>query len=358
MKNKINQLYILIFIVLISCDDPAMVNTSYVDNHVIFTSRRWWNYDIFITDENGQKITHLTKNRWLDFNPIITSDGSNVAFISDRDGNREIYTFELRWVDGHNQWQTHNLKNITNSPEHDWFPVFSPLDDKIVYGVYFPENDNYDIFQMDIDGSNKINLTNTPYYEKYPQFSPDGTFIIYQGWIRGKKEIFFTNLLDKNIVNLTNNSGYNDILSNKNSFSPDGRYIVFTSERDGNKEIYIMESDGSDQRRLTFNESDDYDPIFSSSGDIIIFTSERDNNKEIYTMSNDGTNILNISNNISDDWDAHIFKESDKIVFQSLREDVSNWEIYTMELNGANQKNISNNERTDYSFSLMNYSFK
>ena len=75
-------------------------------------------------------------------------------------------------------------------------------------------------------------------------------------------------------------------------------------------------------------------------------------------MSNDGTNILNISNNISDDWDAHIFKESDKIVFQSLREDVSNWEIYTMELNGANQKNISNNERTDYSFSLMNYSFK
>ena len=211
---------------------------------------------------------------------------------------------------------------------------------------------------MDIDGSNKINLTNTPYYEKYPQFSPDGTFIIYQDGLEGKKEIFFTNLLDKNIVNLTNNSGYNDILSNKNSFSPDGRYIVLPLKVDGNKEIYIMESDGSDQRRLTFNESDDYDPIFSSSGDIIIFTSERDNNKEIYTMSNDGTNILNISNNISDDWDAHIFKESDKIVFQSLREDVSNWRFIQWNLMGLIKKIYQIMKEPDYSFSLMNYSFK
>ena len=36
MKKNINQLYILILAFLISCDDPAVVNTSYVDNHIIF----------------------------------------------------------------------------------------------------------------------------------------------------------------------------------------------------------------------------------------------------------------------------------------------------------------------------------
>ena len=57
--------------------------------------------------------------------------------------------------------------------------------------TYFPENDNYDIFIMNDDGTNKENLTNSLGYEKYPQFSPDGSFIIYQGWQKGKKEIFF-----------------------------------------------------------------------------------------------------------------------------------------------------------------------
>jgi TolB protein len=33
--------------------------------------------------------------------------------------------------------------------------------------------------------------------------------------------------------------------------SPDGEAIVFLTERDGNPELYLMDADGSDQRRLT-----------------------------------------------------------------------------------------------------------
>ena len=35
------------------------------------------------------------------------------------------------------------------------------------------------------------------------------------------------------------------------SWSPDGQYIAFQSSRDGNYEIYVMDSDGSNPRRLT-----------------------------------------------------------------------------------------------------------
>ena len=51
----------------ISCEKSAGYEEPYIDPHIIFTSRRWWNYDIYITDIYGVYMTHLTKNKWLDF---------------------------------------------------------------------------------------------------------------------------------------------------------------------------------------------------------------------------------------------------------------------------------------------------
>jgi TolB protein len=35
------------------------------------------------------------------------------------------------------------------------------------------------------------------------------------------------------------------------AWSPDGRKITFVSDRDGTYEVYVMNADGSGQRRLT-----------------------------------------------------------------------------------------------------------
>lgn len=44
------------------------------------------------------------------------------------------------------------------------------------------------------------------------------------------------------------------------AWSPDGRSIAFVSTRNGNPEIYIMDADGQNQRRLTFNSTGDWRP--------------------------------------------------------------------------------------------------
>jgi len=304
---NIKLIIFLLFALLIGCEKNNKPEEQYIDPHIIFSSRRWWNYDIYIADIYAASMTHITKNKYIDFNPTISPDSKKLAFISDRDGNREIYVADLEWLDGYTRWSAKNLLNITKSPENDWTPSFSPIENKIVFSTYFPGNDNYDIFTMNFDGTNRENLTNTDSYEKFPQFSPDGSFIIYQGWHKGNMEIYFTSLLDMNRINLTRNSLSNDIISHGNSFSPDGQTIVFTSERDGNKEIYRIDIESK--------------------------------------------NLKNLSNNSGNDWNARFYPDNNKIIFQSTRD--GNWEIYAMSLNGSNQKNITNHPSTDYSFVVM-----
>ena len=77
--------------------------------------------------------------------------------------------------------------------------------------------------------------------------------------------------------------------------------IAFASERDGNLEIYIMDPDGSNQVRLTNNDSADAVPRWSPDGSKIAFQSDRGGNYEIYVMDPDGSNQVRLTDNDSND---------------------------------------------------------
>ena len=123
--------------------------------------------------------------------------------------------------------------------------------------VFVSDRDgNWEIYVMNADGSGRTNLTNNPAADYDSTWSPDGTKIAFISDRDGNWEIYVMNADGSGQTRLTNNPA-ND---HGPTWSPDGAMIAFVSDRDGNKEIYIMNADGSGQMRLTNNASIDMYP--------------------------------------------------------------------------------------------------
>ena len=71
-------------------------------------------------------------------------------------------------------------------------------------------------------------------------------------------------------------------------WSPDGRRIAFLSRRDGNKALYVMNADGSGQRRLTRDASNSATPAWSPDGRKLAFESVRNGTTGVYVVNADG----------------------------------------------------------------------
>ena len=73
--------------------------------------------DIFILDLDDSSLTNTGRNPAGDGDPTWSPDGTQIAFVSDRDGNLEIYVMN---ADGS------NIRRITNDPADDIQPDWQP----------------------------------------------------------------------------------------------------------------------------------------------------------------------------------------------------------------------------------------
>ena len=158
----------------------------------------------------------------------------------------------------------------------------------------------------------------------------------------GNRELFLMNADGSNQTRLTNNNSDEF----HPSLSPDGSTIAFVSNRDGNTEIYIMNLDDSTQTRLTNNFSEDWLPLWSPDGSKFLFCSNRDGNWEIYVMNSDGSNQTRYTNHPANDWLHSWSPDGSKIAFLSRRD--GNDEIYIMNADGSEKTNITNYPAHDF----------
>ncbi len=194
-----------------------------VINSIVFSSERGNGDQIYAIADNttaGYEVQITTRPDSIAFEPTFSPDGKWIVFEThklDEENNGVITKYKPDGSSGY--------INLTTLGEDNKQPNWSPAGDKILYQK--EENGQWDIWLMNIDGSNKTRITNFAGSKTDAVFSHNGEFIIFS---TENNEVELANIYKVaisggNPVRLTNYSGYDGAPS----ISPDGTKIIFES---------------------------------------------------------------------------------------------------------------------------------
>jgi len=313
MKNieKIGMVVVLSFMVC-SCEDNKEENT--VENSIVFVSERDGNREIYSMALDGSNQENLTKTPLNeDYSPVLSNDGSKIVYVSGL--NNSVYLSEIFSLNTNDN----TIVNLTNSGSTELRPSISPNEDKIAYisSAY----DNGNICIMDIDGNNKILLgTEFNWIDGAIQFLPNNNDIIFYGSYNGSNNILKYTLSNTLLSQLTSTgTGSYPIVS------PDGTQIVYSdivTYSHSTIQLFAMDINGNTKTQLTqITTSNASNPSFSINGTKIVFDSGFEGNGEVYLVSISGGELTNITNTPDIDEYNPIFFDDNTIICVGTTED-------------------------------------
>lgn len=128
----------------------------------------------------------------------------------------------------------------------------------------------------------------------------------------GNGEIYVMNGDGTNQRRLTHNDGGDGPFS----WSPDGSKICYVSEQPSFVGIYVMDADGAHQKLLTqIRDNEVTKPVWSPDGRKIAFSAYAEGSYEINVMNADGTNLANVTRSTWDDLDPTWSPDGSRIAF-------------------------------------------
>ncbi len=241
----------------------------------------------------------------------------------------------------------------------------------------------WQIWIMNLDGSNRKRLTGSEIDKRSPDISGDGRRIAYvtndgklwvmdangannkqiplnigaaePRWCLQDKAIVFTSyrgitFLDDSDIWMVNSDGRDlkKIIRHPSlqflpDMSDDGKEMVFVDvlETEGH-EIFKLDMETKDGVRLTKNESHDTAPVFAADRNAIVYSSDEDGNYDVWIMDGLGQNKRNLTFRPAFDSSPVITKDGKTIFF--LSDSSKTMQIWSMDIGGASLKQVTNDK--------------
>ena len=253
---------------------------------------------------------------------------TEIAFISDRTGHRELYVMS---ADGRDQ------RPATGSRTLKMFPEWTPDGKAVLYTNYDGGQPAFSITSRDPEITpGPILRSLMPGLPKYRgRFDPSGKELAMVSSVEGAAEIFRVKRKGSEPRRLTNHPAI-DISP---SWSPDGRQIVFCSDRSGAPQLYIMDRDGGNIRRLTYTGSYNSAPVWSPDGRWIAYETRVRGQFDLWLIDPSGQINFPIVQHARSDEAPSWSPDGRKIAFSSSRR--GRYDIYVMDWNGENLQRLT-----------------
>ena len=263
-------------------------------DYITYTSGLPGARDIAVVRPNGGHAFILTddaQGRSSDnFEPVWDPNRQRIAFLSNRDGNVEVYVAVA-------SEDAPIFYRITNSEFEESQVSWSADGNRIAYTSEDHEGTRT-VQHVALDELVPTAVVFGSAGESDPAWSPIDNLIVFAKLNEnGESEgIFLRDPSNVNIVPITAGPHHFP------TWSPDGGSIAYVStQNDGQRDIYVINVSAlgptSNPLRVTEDGADDYNPAWSRDGSRIAFISDRSGNADVYTIVPDGSGLTPITQN-------------------------------------------------------------
>lgn len=228
-----------------------------------------------------------------------------------------------------------NMKLLTDGRYLVLTPRFDQKSQKAIYMSY--ENKIPRVYILDIERGWQRLVGNFRGISFAPRFSPDGNMAIMSVASGGSTNIFEVDLESGKTIKLTHDIG---AINTSPSYSPDGSKIVFNSDRAGSRQLYVMNRDGSDIQRISFNSGSYATPVWSPRGDFIAFTKIESGIFYIGVMKPNGSGERLLTTSWLDE--GPTWSPNGRVIMFTREKSDGTSSIYSVDITGYNEKLVYN----------------
>jgi len=249
---------------------------------IAFVSDRGGNKEIYVMQADGSNVRKATANRSINNFPNWSPDGQAIAYTSYRQGNRPLIFLSSRGAlrpgrlletDGHSQYRA----------------VFDPVGDRLA--VVLSNGETSDIYSVRTDGKDLRKITDSDSIQVSPAWSPDGKRMAFVSDRSGGPQIYVMDSDGTGVRRLTYDGAYNT----NPTWSPDGLWIAYETRVDGQFDIWLIDPEGKVNVPLVTNERSDESPSWAPNGRHIVFSSTRRGRADLYMIDRDGSNLRRLT---------------------------------------------------------------